>query len=182
MDTLLTYPSLLVVVALSGAAALSDLRTGLIPNELVLGGAVAAVLAQLLSVALGHVTWGGALSQLGLGFAAGTLLPLALHAGGALGGGDVKLFAAIGLCVGPQAALGIQFWSQLIAAGFLALQLLVRGGLLQVLRTSGRMFLNLFRPRSRRKPIDRARLTSMRFAPAIFAAVLWVCTFTEYAP
>lgn len=83
-------------------AAFSDARTGLIPNWLSLGSLGLAFLwhaglwqAESTALALG-------------GFASGASAPLLLYLfsrGRAIGGGDVKLLAALGAWLGPELIL-----------------------------------------------------------------------------
>ena len=174
--------SVCLLLAIVGIAAVTDLRSGLIPNSLIAFGAAAAVVAQLLAAISGQTSWWSAAQQLGLGLLAGALVPLVLYAAGGLGGGDVKLFAAIGLCVGPSAAIAIQFWSHLFAFAYAPVVLLRAGTLRSCLRTTGTLLLNLVRPAQRRRPIDRTRLTALRFAPAILVASVWVCVFGRGVP
>jgi prepilin peptidase CpaA len=173
MHTLLDQPALFILLAMVGSAAVYDLRSGLIPNRVVASGAIAGVLVQLLAVAFGPALLVPSLSQMGLGFLLCSLVPFALWKAGALGGGDLKLFAAIGLCVGPGSGLDIQLWSHVLAILFLPLYFAREGNWRTALANTGRVFRNAF---VRRAPVS---LTSFRFAPAIFAAVVWVCLLAE---
>ncbi len=173
MHTLLDQPAFWSLLAMVASAAVCDLRTGLIPNRIVAWGAGVGVLVQLLDVVLGPVSLGYALLQMGLGFLVCSLVPFALWWAGALGGGDLKLFAAIGLCVGPGFGLDIQFWAHVLAVLFLPIYFAREGNLRVALGKTLRLFTSAF---TRGKPLE---LTSFRFAPAIFAAVLWVSLLTE---
>ena len=81
-----------LAIALLGAA-ISDLRTRLIHNWLTFGIAAAAPLYWWAS---GLSLWPGVGAQLALGLAAFAVLA-GLFAAGAMGGGDVKLLAALAL-------------------------------------------------------------------------------------
>ena len=182
MYTPLEQPAFLVALGMSSIAAITDLRTGLIPNTVVGLGALTGVLAQLSEVALGQVGISAALQQMGLGLALGALMPATLYALGALGGGDLKLFAAIGLCLGPSRVIAIELWSHVIALMFVPLHWLANGTLLTSLGTSARLVHNVFAPASARKPIDRTSLTTLRLAPSILFAVVWVCLLGARLP
>jgi prepilin peptidase CpaA len=105
------------------AAALYDLRFRRIPNWLVASGIVAGF-------ALNGFFFGlGGLSRAGLGFGLAIAVYLPMFALRAMGGGDVKLMAAVGSMVGA-ANWFVVFLIAAIAGGVMALALLaVRGGL-----------------------------------------------------
>jgi prepilin peptidase CpaA len=158
------YAALLAVTLL---AAITDARTGLIPNRLtvpVLAGAIA-----LHGVAGGGE--GAGLALLGAIICGAT--PLLFHRLGAMGGGDVKLFAALGAVAGPGLGLEIQLLS-MSAAFFWGLCIMAyRGRLLETLRNVGRVLIGLFWPRARAaRAADAPELTSMRIGAAIFAGAL----------
>lgn len=88
---------MLLLAALLGAAALSDFRARTISNRLNLAIALAAPLYWW-SVAL--PLWPGAAIQLGLAALTFTVFALIFHFGG-MGGGDVKLAAALALWFAP---------------------------------------------------------------------------------
>ncbi len=98
-----------------------DVRYRRIPNLF--------VLATLLSGIILNVTfngWGGVLSSLqgcGLGF----VLMFALHMLGAMGAGDVKLFAAIGAVIGAKLVIPT-FLVVALTGGVLAIVAMVRAG------------------------------------------------------
>jgi prepilin peptidase CpaA len=101
-----------------GASAIVDLRTRRVPNVLTLG--IVVVGLTMASGSWGRMSLVGALA----GFAVGLLLMLPGHLIGATGAGDVKLFAAFGTLVGPQAIL-VAFIYTAIAGGFLAVAVAV---------------------------------------------------------
>ena len=107
-------PTLVVPAAVLAVAGLVDLRTREIPDVLPLALVGWAAAARWMS--LPGPTWAGAALGLGVGLLVG-LLPFAL---GVLGGGDVKLVAALGAAVGPLAILVISAWIA-VAGGVLAL-------------------------------------------------------------
>jgi len=100
------------MIGLLGAtavAAVTDARTGLIPNWLTLPSLLGALLIHGLIGGPGALGW-ATLS----GFSCG-LVPLVLFRAGAIGGGDVKLFAVLGALVGVHSGLEVQMTSYGIA-------------------------------------------------------------------
>ena len=87
---------LVAVAAATSAAAMIDLRTRRVPNAFTLPLAASGVL--LAAAGWGTAGVGGALA----GWAVGLLLMLPGYLVGATGGGDVKLFAAVGAFLGPS--------------------------------------------------------------------------------
>ncbi len=87
-------------------------------------------------IALALLIWGVALTTWGApgtswnGLASGALLGFVLAAVvfwlGGIGGGDVKLIAALGAVLGPMALLSVLFWMA-IAGGLLAVVAKLRG-------------------------------------------------------
>jgi prepilin peptidase CpaA len=111
-----------LVVALVGCA--TDLRTGRIPNALTFSAAAAAIVFHGLDAGLSGV--GHSLA----GFAVGLAIFLPLFALGGLGGGDVKLLAALGAWMGPGATVWMALWAA-IAGGPLALIVALSRGYLR---------------------------------------------------
>src|SRR5437773_1063833 len=96
--SLLLYTPLLVCLIW---AAVQDVRTRRIRNELTLPLIIAGVLQSFWS--MHTVAPKSALAGLAVGFG----LTFIMFAMGAIGGGDVKLMAAVGAWVGPFAALQV---------------------------------------------------------------------------
>jgi prepilin peptidase CpaA len=165
---------LLTAVVVTATAALFDWRTGRIPDWLTLGALATAPLAQAESQLLSG-NGANALSALGISIAGALacgLIPWLLWRVEAIGGGDVKLFAAVGaLCrpvVGIEAELYAFIAGMLIAPAMLAYE----GKLFRTMGNSLALFGNLFRPKSKRKEVPRELMTKMRFGPAIFLGTL----------
>jgi prepilin peptidase CpaA len=91
------HPSIVAAMtAITLVAAFTDLKARRIPNWLVLAGVVAGF---GLNAALGG--WSG-VAAAGLGFGLALLIYVPLFILRAMGGGDVKLMAAIGCMAGPN--------------------------------------------------------------------------------
>jgi prepilin peptidase CpaA len=113
-------PDDLVVVAVTAIAAATDVRSGRIPNTVT----YPAIACGLALAAAGHSgTVGESLAGAILGG-----LPLYLFfAAGWMGGGDVKLIAAVGAVKGPTFVVAALFYSTVIAGVCAATALIWRG-------------------------------------------------------
>lgn len=119
--------SLLPALLLGGllaAAVFTDVRSRRIPNHLVLVGLLAGLGLQA-SVTPGAGLFNQPFGALGLlpalgGMLLGLLLLLPMYALGAMGAGDVKLMAMVGVFLGPLDTLGATLAS-VLAGGVLAL-------------------------------------------------------------
>lgn len=92
------------------AAFITDLKSMRIPNWITVSGLLAGMLAQVLMNG-----WDGLLKA-GLGAAAGFSVLLIMHLIGAVGAGDVKLFAGIGAWTGILFTLQVVMYSVLFGA------------------------------------------------------------------
>ena len=116
-------PVHICTLTIAGAACVTDLRARRIPNVLTFGAALAGLVFQF---ATGGVE---ALGQASLGWLLGAfvfLLPFAL---GGLGGGDVKLLAALGAWLGPADAFWLALYTG-VAGGVMAVGVSARYGYL----------------------------------------------------
>lgn len=174
---------LLAAVAASAIAAFADYRTGLIPNWLTLGGIVVGV--------LGHLVRGWALGGFGVGlteaaFSLGGLLfcsiaPGILYWKGGMGGGDLKLFAAIGALCQPMIGIEVQMYALVIAAIVAPARLAYEGKLFRVLASSVALIVNPLRPAEKRREVPAETLTWFRLGPAIFGGTLVALAIHGYA-
>ncbi len=157
-----------VALLASVAAAVTDLRSGRIPNWLTLP----LVAVGLLVNAVTRGAWGATESTVGLLLCAG--VPWAafrISGGRAIGGGDVKLFGALGSLLGPMAGLEIELGALLLLLVFALVRVAFAGHLWRTVLGSLRL---VVAPLSRKRisAPTGAELTSMRLGPAIAAAAL----------
>lgn len=156
-------------LALATIAALCDWRRGQIPNWLTLPPLVVSPFVYGLAFGLEH-----ALHSVLAGVLGG-LVPYLLFRRAAMGGGDVKLFAALGTISGFDLALGIeiQVWAfafALIAAGAV---LAWRGRLLRTLGNGLAFGLGPALPRRwRRSPCDELSTPIRMGGPILLATCL----------
>lgn len=140
-------------------ATVIDIRTRRIPNLLTAGMAAAGV--ALAAFGASGTSIAGAM----LGFLIGLLLMLPGHALGATGAGDVKLMAAVGAIVGPEAVI-VAFLLTAITGGVLAVLVAMRRGrLVATLSGTGRL---IAAPAEARRTIEApARANRFAYGPAI---------------
>jgi prepilin peptidase CpaA len=154
------------VSAVAGTGATSslvDLYTRRIPNPLTLGAASFGV-----ALAAAHLT-SLSMAQALLGFFIGLVLMLPGHLIGATGAGDVKLFAALGTLLGPQ-AIALAFLYTALAGGALAIIVAMRR---QLLRQTFERTANLVRTAGANVgEIERASSNRFAYAPAIAVGAL----------
>jgi prepilin peptidase CpaA len=167
---------LLAAVVVSAIAALYDVRTGQMPSWLTLGSLFVAPFAHAARAALAPGGNGeAALTEAGfsvVGAIACAIVPLVLYRQNALGGGDVKLFAALGaLC---QVSIGFEALTySFIAAVLMApMRLAYEGKLLRTLKNTVFLMGNAFLPKAKRRDVDPELMTWFRMGPAIFIGVV----------
>jgi prepilin peptidase CpaA len=93
------------------------------------------------------------------------LVPLVMWRKGAIGGGDVKLFAALGALTLPRFGFEAELYVFVVAAFLGPMELIYRGKMLQVLGNIGAQFANLFRKKENRRPLDPALTGWFRLGP-----------------
>jgi prepilin peptidase CpaA len=156
-----------VLLAVAALAAVIDARTGRIPNRLTFS-------AALLGVALHAVVGGGAGAAGSVaGLVVSACVPLILYRstrGRAIGGGDVKLFAALGALAGPGRGIEIELSAFLLLAVFALVRLAVAGRLFRVLGNALRLLANPFLPGKWHRRVVPEAMTEMRMGPAIAVA------------
>jgi prepilin peptidase CpaA len=111
-------------------------------------------------------------------------VPALLHRitrGQAIGGGDVKLFAALGALLGPSVGLQLELLSFALLTIFALVRLAFLGRLFGVLLNVLRLLARPVLPKSWRTPVAPEALTEMRLGPAIAAATLTVALSTFVA-
>jgi len=160
----------LLALGASAAAAITDLRTGHIPNGLTLplfalGPAAAAFEAQRRGAPIGPAT----LACL-LGVVVCAAVPYLLFRLGGMFGGDVKLLAGLGAVLGPMVALEAQLNAFVAAAIFALGRMAFHGQLLAVLGRSARLAMRAVSKES--EPVPEEFMTTMRFGPAAFVGVV----------
>ena len=170
----LALAPLLVAAAGTAVAAWTDLRTGRIPNWLTFGAASLGLLLRVLPW-----LFAGDLRQALFAFllaVAGAVLcgfiPAVLFWKGGIGGGDVKLFAALGILCSPELGLLAQTYAFIVALLLAPAWLLYRGTLLRTLKQAWVLASNPFRRNAKRVEVALEELAWFRLGPAIFLGTL----------
>jgi prepilin peptidase CpaA len=154
------------LVVISVIAAITDWRTGEIPNWLNL-----PVVAGAPLVFLAIDGWQGAVRSI-VGALGCGLVPYVLFRRDALGGGDVKLLAALGAVAGLQVGIAIQLFAFAVASAHGLALLAHRGLLARMLRGVGLAFANLFVRRENRRVIDPLPAIPLRLGSSILFGTL----------
>ena len=124
LQMLVLSPRTGVLIALLVIAAVIDMKTGRIPNWLVFGGALYALVYNTMSPLYARDI--GILFALG-GLAVGLVALLPAYLFRVMGAGDVKLMAMVGAFIGAWATVGAVL-ATLVAGGVLALALAMWAG------------------------------------------------------
>ncbi len=179
-----------VALAFVAAAAIWDLRTGHIPNRLTFAGlgagAILHVLVRTLAPApdapLSLSVFAISATSALLGILVCSAVPYFLFLRNAMGGGDVKLLAAVGAFLGPVSGLQVELYSFIAMAIFVPVRLAYEGRLLQMLGHSLTIMVHPLLPKSRRREIDVEQLTMHKFGPAVLAAMALVTVLRWSTP
>lgn len=154
-----------IAVGLAAAAAITDWRDGTIPNWLTLPPLVVAPVAYFIVGGLS-----AALAAL-LGALVCGAGPYILFRRDAIGGGDVKLLAAVGAVAGVAIGLEGQLFGFILAALWALAVTAARGGLLRLLGNALFLAVNPILPRRWRRDIVPQEMTSLRLGGFILAGV-----------
>src|SRR5262249_36633620 len=101
-----------------------------------------------------------------------TLVPALLYRAGAMGGGDLKLLAAVGALCGPLLGVEAEFYGFMIGALYAPAKMAWEGKLLRVLGNTVALVANPFLPATRRREIAPEMMSELRFGPSIFVGVV----------
>lgn len=166
---------LVIALLLATLAALIDFRTGHIPNGLTVSALVLLPAARVVAEAesshgLGAAAWMQGAISLG-GALACAFVPLALLSKGAIGGGDVKLFAALGAALGPVIGIEAEFYAFVAAGVVLPARLVYEG---RLWKTCLQMAVFAVNPaaREKQKAIAGDLTHFFRMGPAIATGML----------
>ncbi|MGH7280124.1 MAG: prepilin peptidase, partial [Polyangiaceae bacterium] len=138
-------PFLVVGVVVAGVAAWTDWRTGNIPNWLTLGTLALAPLGHVVVSLAHHARFQEALANGGwsiVGALVCSAMPLLMYQRSAIGGGDVKLFAAIGALLRSMVGVEAELYCFMAAALIAPAHLAYEGKLFLTLKNSALLLVN----------------------------------------
>lgn len=160
----------IAILAYCAIAAIIDYRTGLIPNWLTFPGIFLPPLAYLIAIGPSAAAW-----SVGGVFICG-FIPYVMFCKDAIGGGDVKLFAAIGAIATPLLTIIVpveaQLYSYIVASVIALSQIAWKGSIKQSFKTMGIIISNLFKKAADKIPVDTSMTHSLRLGPSIFLGTL----------
>lgn len=166
-----------VLAALLMIAIWFDVRERRIPNTLVANGIIWGLALQTLAPrgdGLFAFWWGGlGASQALLGLAAGLALFMPLHLLRAIGAGDVKLLAMVGVWLGPKMLLGAALLT-LLAGGVIAIVVMLASRSSRQVLTNVRVMLTTALvgvQAGRLAPLDAPASSGIRLPYALAIAV-----------
>lgn len=165
----------LVAIAVALIGAVLDWRKGEIPNWLTLPVILAAPVLHIVRFRFAKetmeaATYEGAFSVGGAALSA--IVPLLLFRQSAIGGGDVKLFIALGAVLQPVLGVEAQMYSFFAGAILAPARLAYEGKLIATIKNSMTILTNFFLPKSKQRAVDAAALSWFRLGPAIFLGVV----------
>jgi prepilin peptidase CpaA len=177
---------LLFAVVVAGCAAVLDWRSGEIPNWLTFGSFCLAPLLHYVVSFRANGDKSAAMTEAGLcilGALVCVAVPLILYRQNAIGGGDLKLFGALGAIGQVSLGLEIELYGFLSMAFLAPAMLAYQGKLIATIKNSFYLLLNAFLPVSKRKSVESEAMSWFRLGPAIlFGAVLTAVTHWKDAP
>lgn len=169
-----------LALTVSLVAAAVDARTGHVPNWLTLGGLASAPLVHFALESSAHGGRAG-LTAAGLSLLGALICglgPLVAFLRGGLGGGDVKLLAALGALLGPRLGLDAEFYGFVLGALYVPAKLAWQGRLLETTKGALRMVANPLRPKHARAEAPESLKMRVRLGPAICAGTVAAIALT----
>jgi prepilin peptidase CpaA len=161
----------IVGLLLCAIAAVCDLRNGRIPNLLTLPVLLLAPVAHGALAFASGAPPSAAIRAVGLSIGGLVLcgfVPVVMWRLNALGGGDVKLFAALGALLLPSFGFEVELYVLVTAALVAPIQSIYRGNLLRLVGNVGQQLVNPLKPRGARKALDPALVSWFRLGPCFF--------------
>ena len=164
----------IAAIVVAAIAAVSDWRRGEIPSWLTYGALALGPMLHVGRMVVAHETMDAALTEGGfsiVGALVCALVPALLYKQGAIGGGDVKLLAALGALLQTMFGVEAQMYGFFSAALIAPARLAYDGKLIATLKSSLTILANLFLPKTRQRHVEETALSWFRLGPAVFFGV-----------
>lgn len=163
-----------VTLAVTFVAGVLDWRRGIIPNWLTYAALLCAPFIHFGRIMAVHEPLHWALTEVGYslgGAVVCAMVPLLLQKRGAIGWGDVKLFAAVGALLQTRNGVAAEMFGFFAATLVAPAQLAYQGKLFVTLKNAATLGANMFRPASKQQAVDQSAMSSFRLGPAVFFGV-----------
>jgi len=168
-------PFLVAALVVCLVAAIFDWKTGQIPNWVVLPALVFAPIAHGAVATAKGLTSDEAGWEAGMSVAGAIitgLVPMILYRQNAIGGGDLKLLAAIGAICQPSLGLEVELYGFLAALVIAPAKLAYEGKLLKTFKNTFTIAANAVLPKEKRREVEAEAMTWFRLGPCIFFGAL----------
>lgn len=163
-----------IAMAVAAVAGWLDWRKGEIPNWLTLPALGLAPLLHVARISMAKQPMEAALQEGAVsigGAALCAIVPLILYRQNAIGGGDVKLFIALGALLEPLVGVEAQMYGFFAGAILAPARLAYEGKLFTTMKNALVIGANLFLPAAKQRSVDAAVLSWFRLGPAIAIGV-----------
>lgn len=164
-----------VAIVVSAIAGWTDWRRGEIPNWLTYSALVGAPILHASRFLAAKEPTDIALTEAGISIGGAVLcaiVPGLMYRQGAIGGGDLKLLAALGALLQPMIGVEAEMYGFFGAALVAPARLAYEGRLIATLKNAGTILANMFRPKAKQRNVDEVALSWFRLGPALFFGVL----------
>ncbi len=164
----------IVALAVAGLAAFTDWRRGEIPNWLSYGALALGPVVHTGRALYAHTGVDTALTEGGfsiVGALVCAIVPILLYRQGAIGGGDLKLLAAIGALLQTMLGVEAEMYGFFSAALIAPARLAYEGKLISTLKNSFAILVNLFLPKAKQRHVEESALSWFRLGPPLFFGV-----------
>ena len=173
-------PFLIAALVVSGVAAVYDMKTGQIPSWVTLPALFIAPIAHFVAASAhglpqDEAAYEGAFSVAGAFVTA--IVPLILYRQNAIGGGDLKLLAALGALCQPSCGLKLEMYGFLSAIVVAPARLAYEGKLFRTLKNTFTLLLNPVLPKDKQRAVEPEAMTWFRLGPCIFIGVAVTTAF-----
>jgi len=169
------HVAFIVALVVAGIGGYTDWRRGEIPNWLTYGALVLAPVFHVGRVLGAKQPLDYALTEGGISVGGAVLcglVPALLHRQGAIGGGDLKLLAALGAWLQPMAGVEAEMYGFFSATLVAPARLAYQGKLLSTLKNSLTILGNMFLPKAKQRQVDEVTMSWFRLGPFLFFGVL----------